>query len=361
MPSCKCILTEQLYQSNSSNIVPIAFEITKQPNKVNYSIGDTFDITGLEGIISYGISGSTTVLSTAKIPDNISLDDLRFNPSRALEKTDIEVTISYTENRRTVNSNVQIIVKEPFVWGNESEVGDAEWWAGLKNWAINATEAEREACIGKKKKVALLGVSILNWLANAKISTICIGADIDGPNTLTFQTEGCSPNSLSFGAENARYSASNVLGKVNTFVINCSASHSVKSIIKLTCESEPNRTQTQIANTESTQKGFLPSDCEMGFIAGADNSQGKGYAMSYQEWAKDGSQKPYQYYTSNTSRIKYKCSSNGDLTTTTVYYWERSSTYDVLNRACVIRVDGSPFWLGNISTNAYLAPAFVIG
>jgi hypothetical protein len=66
----------------------------------------------------------------------------------------------------TVSANV-------WSWGDETAVGDADWWARLKSWASTASATERSDCVGKKKLVSL-STSVLG--ANAA-TMICIGAD----------------------------------------------------------------------------------------------------------------------------------------------------------------------------------------
>jgi hypothetical protein len=68
----------------------------------------------------------------------------------------------------------------------------------------------------------------------------------------------------------------------------------------------------------------------------------------------------YQYYTNNTSRIKYVLDSTGTLTTTTGWYWERSRGYNSSNVVCYVNTDGTADYAGYSGSHG-LAPAFVIG
>ena len=61
----------------------------------------------------------------------------------------------------------------------------------------------------------------------------------------------------------------------------------MKSVTK-TYSSANNNSYTNTADKSATGKAWLTSDCEMGFIAGADASNGKGYASSYSEWTSGG-------------------------------------------------------------------------
>jgi hypothetical protein len=58
-------------------------------------------------------------------------------------------------------------------WGDETAIGDADWWRGLKNKMQEMTTSEREDWIGKKKLV-----SLSTAVQNANAATmVCIGAD----------------------------------------------------------------------------------------------------------------------------------------------------------------------------------------
>lgn len=94
----------------------------------------------------------------------------------------------------------------------------------------------------------------------------------------------------------------------------------------------------------------------MGFPKGADYSNGKGYAASYDEFCQQNiSKTAYQYYISNNSRIKYL----GDSSSSACNYWERSLFRNGTYLACTVFSDGKPN-IGNYKYNSGFAPAFVI-
>lgn len=94
----------------------------------------------------------------------------------------------------------------------------------------------------------------------------------------------------------------------------------------------------------------------MGFPKGADYSNGKGYSASYDEFDQYNiSKTPYQYYTSNNSRIKNQGDSGS-----AYYYWERSLYYSSTGLACCVHRDGKPAG-DNYDGSRGFAPAFVIG
>lgn len=215
----------------------------------------------------------------------------------------------YDEDIATIKQKLSTLV---FDWGDENAVGDAAWWVGLQKHIATLDEAGRLALIGKKKKVSLSS-PVLG--ANAA-SMICIGSDIDADCTLTFQTEGTLPDDTVFGSD-ALWDGSDAQSLCNDFANYCSAKDSIKSITKLNISAD-------IADIQTTAKCWIPSECEMGFTS----SDRYSYVTRRNEWTLGGKTQAYQYYTDDYNRLKYKMSSNGNLTTNTVMYWERSRHFD---------------------------------
>lgn len=205
----------------------------------------------------------------------------------------------------------------PFDWGDENVVGDATWWSNLRTWVINATDNERQACIGKRK-----GVSLSSPVGGFDsefdlISMICIGADQDGIGTLTFQTQKASFES-DFGTSSL-WNGSNAQSLCNQFGEKCSASASLKSITKLT-----GITQGQ-TEEETTAKCWIPSACEMGIRS---SDIGVTFA-SESEWTKGiVDPKPYSYYIDDNRRVKQMTFINetmgGAVSTVPASYWTRT-------------------------------------
>ena len=239
-----------------------------------------------------------------------------------------------------------------FDWGDETAIGDADWWAGLKRWiTTNASADDRAACVGKKKLVSL-STAVLG--ANAA-TMVCIGADQDGTDTLTFQTEGTLPTSTIFGS-NAVWIGSTARTECQNFYNYCSAKASIKTVSKGTCPStNTSRSGTATYNDETV---WLPSEREMGLDTYSSLSTANSTTSKAE--CTQGYNAAYSYYTSNTTRVKYTMNANGSLTTTTSYYWERSRTYDSSNGVCCVGDDGSAY--GDFfHGSSCLAPAFVIG
>ena len=255
-----------------------------------------------------------------------------------------QITITMKEGTNYTGATLVFkIHAEYWSWGNENEVGDADWWAGLKNWVSTAQTADLKNCEGRKKKVSLTS-PVCGWNT---ASMICIGAEIDGDKTLTFQTEMCSPSTLNqFG--------SNAQTECNNFAKNCSASASLKTIkIKYRLQYTSSRNQTSDQTYEC--QCFLPSECQMGLDQ---------YSIASDEYTVDGEQTAYPYYTDNGKRVKHQDQPDGsgsNTTGSTGWYWERSRRCGSANCVCIVDTDGTPNTTGYNGTSGRLAPAFVIG
>ena len=236
-------------------------------------------------------------------------------------------------------------------WGDENAVGDANWWSGLRTWVLSSSTTDNmlAACLGKRKKVSL---STAVQGGNAA-SMMCVGYNIDGSGkSLTFQSD-ILPTLGAFSSSSALWNGSNAQNICNNFASYCSANSSLKRVTILYCSSNSSG-QGQNTDTSYQCYGFLPSECQMGCTTTA------GYAKSQSEWTSGGKQTPYQYYTSDSSRVKYKMDANGNLTSSANYYWERSRYYN--NSSYVCNVYNNGYFNSNIySSSVGFAPAFVIG
>lgn len=318
----------------------------------NYENGVTVTIT-YDGDGTLAVSGNVTGLTATLSGKTITI---KGNGTTATSTT---FTVSATAGTNySKPSNLTISASATYwEWGTESTIGDAAWWAGLKAWAAGATVAERKACEGKKKKVSL-STAVLG--ANA-INMVCIGADFDGVGTLTFQSESTLPTQFAYstnrGSNDAstQWEGSTAQAHCNSIASYCSASASIKEIT-VQWSSVCNNSKTNTPDKTATAKVWLPAECQMG-IAGS-------YASSQTEWnVGQTNQAAYAYYTDANSRKKFAGDANGNATTTTSWYWERSRYYNT-NRAnfvCGVDYDGNAnyYYYGN--TDGRLAPAFVIG
>lgn len=272
------------------------------------------------------------------------------NGSTAVASTTITVIVAAGANYTAPTNKTFTVTATYWEWGSETAVGDAAWWAGLKSWAATATASERAACVGKTKMTSL-STAVLG--AN-NILMRCIGADRDGTGTLTFHSAGGLPTSTTFGSSTA-WINSTARSLCQNIYDYCSAKASIKTVSKGLAAYNSRRNG---AVTYTDETVWLPSEREMGL----DNYSSLSTANSTTSKAEctQGYNASYSYYTSNSTRVKYKAAANGTLTTTTVYYWERSRYYNDSTGVCGVNTDGSANFTYYDDSSA-LAPAFVIG
>lgn len=243
-----------------------------------------------------------------------------------------------------------------FEWGDETAIGDSAWWLALKEWVVSTSAAERQACIGKTKKVSLSSAV----LGATAYTMRCIGADEDGEGTLTFESVYTCPSTLRFGWNPAKWIGSNARSWLSgSFYNNCSAKNAIKTISKGTCSttgsSKYKRDATPTYNNETI---FLLSEREIGLDSYAPlsvaNSTTTAAECTY------GYNAPYSYYANGGSRIKYRGNASGDATTSDEIYWLRSKYNKDDAYETAVYGTGSASY-GKYNATYYLAPAFVIG
>lgn len=336
---------------------------TASINASNYSSGATITVTNPTGTITVTSSNNTAC------PVSLSGNTITIKGDGKTAGTyTITVKCAASTNYTAPSDKTITVTIAYWSWGTETDIGDATWWNGLKAALPGMTAAERSALVGKKKKLtiseAFLGVN-----ANQGISVICIGADQDGANTLAFQTEGLFPTQFAYSTNrggndaSVAWEGSTAQTHCNTFASKCSASAAMKSVTK-TYSSVCNNNQNNSADKSSTGKAWCTSDCEMGFVAGAGGeTTEKGQASSYSEWTSGGTQTAYSYYTDHGRRKKLVMDANGNITTSTSWYWERSRYYGtrLSGSMCAVSDGGSPGSSYYSTTYGRLAPAFVIG
>lgn len=84
-----------------------SIEITETPDKVEYKEGEVFDTEGMEVTAKYS-DGSTKVVTEYEI-----------SPNKELTKEDTKITISYTEDGKTVKATQEITVEEKTTGGED--------------------------------------------------------------------------------------------------------------------------------------------------------------------------------------------------------------------------------------------------
>lgn len=334
------------------SIAKAAGSLRVQPTTVdlngsNYSTGINVTITRSgDGTISY----SPTSVSGLTMSLNGNTLNIRGNGSTAISGRVITISVAEGTNYLAPSSRTVTVNATYWDWGSETAVGDQDWWASLKTWARSASASERQACVGKTKKVSLSS-AVLG--ANQALMR-CIGYDRDGTGTLAFQTAGTLPNSLEFG-NSAVWMNSDARTQCRNFASRCSASNSITTVSKGTC---PNTNDSRNGSvTYNSETGWLPSEREMGLdtwspLSTANSSTSKAECTQ-------GYNAPYQYYDSNADRIKYGMDASGNVGNTARYYWERSRYYSSSNGVCRVYTNGTASY-NNYSGGRYLAPAFVI-
>lgn len=336
------------------SIAKVAGSLSVQPTTVdlngsNYSAGVNVTITRAgDGTISY----SPTSVSGLTMSLNGNTLNIRGNGSTAISGRVITISVAEGTNYLAPSSKTITVNATYWDWGSETAVGDQDWWASLKTWARSASASERQACVGKTKKVSLSS-AVLG--ANQALMR-CIGYDRDGTGTLAFQTAGTLPNSVRFG-NGPEWAQSEARTQCVNFARKCSASNSITTVNKGTCPNVSTGSQRNDGVIYNNETGWLPSEREMGLdtwspLSTANSSTSKAECTQ-------GYNAPYQYYDSNADRIKYSMDASGNVGSTAREYWERSRYYDFSSTVCYVEKGGDANG-SHYSGNTFLAPAFVI-
>lgn len=237
----------------------------------------------------------------------------------------------------------------PWSWGDQTAVGDVSWWRDLYNWIQNSTVAERKACIGKTKKLTL-SKSVLG--ANTVVM-LCIGADEDGDNTLTFQTMNVLPKSFTVSYSTAWLNSAQRTQCIN-FYNACQIQDYIKTVKKGVAETGTQGNGTVIYNWETVwilSLRELNYDLDEASISAANSTQTKA-ECTYNFNA------PYTYYQNNI-RGKQIANSNGVVSGSNfAIYPTRSMKY---NGHVYYIYDTNYCTYASSDFTSYLAPAFTIG
>lgn len=234
-------------------------------------------------------------------------------------------------------------------WGDQTAVGDVFWWRDLYNWVQNSTVAERKACIGKTKKLTL-SKSVLG--ANTVVM-LCIGADEDGDNTLTFQTMNVLPRSFTVSYNTAWLNSAQRTQCVN-FYNACQIQDYIKTVKKGVAQTGSEGNGTVIYNWETVwvlSFRELNLDSDYASISASNSTQTKA-ECTYNFNA------PYTYYQNNV-RGKQIADSNGAVSGSNfAIYPTRSMKYN----GYVYYIYNTNDWTyASSNFTSYLAPAFTIG
>lgn len=234
-------------------------------------------------------------------------------------------------------------------WGDQTAVGDVFWWKSLYNWVQNSTVAERKACIGKTKKLTLSKAV----LGATTVVMLCIGADEDGDNTLTFQTMNVLPKSFTVSYSTEWLNSAQRTQCIN-FYNACQIQDYIKTVKKGVAQTGTQGNGAVIYNWETVwvlSFRELNLDSDYASISVSNSTQTKA-ECTYNFNA------PYTYYQNNV-RGKQIANSDGAVSGSNfASYPTRSMKYN----GYVYYIYNTNDWTyANSNFTGYLAPAFVIG
>lgn len=260
-----------------------------------------------------------------------------------------------TNHNAPANKTISVSVQLWNGWGSETEVGDSDWWDGLKNWTINASSAERKACVGKTKRISLSPT----LLGGSQVLMRCVGADQDGVGTLTFTAVSALPNKYKFDNYRGYWIGSVARDQVcQLFYDRCSAKNAIKTVKKGTCSSANISRNSNVSYND--EKVFLLSEREYGLdlcsSISVENSTTSKAECTY------GYNAAYNYFTNNSTRVTYLGDSIGNPTSNYADQWTRSVYYADSKYISKLQgvIGGQTAGSKYDNTQGY-APAFVIG
>lgn len=235
-------------------------------------------------------------------------------------------------------------------WGSETEpgAGDATWFRGLKEWMQTATDEEMQACVGKTKSVTLT-------TAVAAVTTHlvrCIGANQDGPKTMTFQTVNNLKKQSAFLSSSTSLVKWGTCQLRSTYIAEYYEAFPAKDCIKLLAK------QYTYGNVFTTVDDYvwIISLAELGQTIAAG-----GFIPYSDEYTAGGSMTPYSYYADldATKRIK---DFGDDLPGRYNYCWTRSRAKNTSTNIIMVNGrDGAMYRSSATSSTYQFAPCFTIG
>lgn len=300
-----------------------------------------------------------------------------------------QVTFNGQEVNEIYRNNTLVWTRPgSYAWGNEDEVGDAQWWLDLQAWVRTATPEALNACVGKVKKVSLSET----YLGANAVSMRCIGANQDGENTLAFQAAGGLPERISFGHidvtfmwvgwaapsrdlvswepnlqlgetwANYPYKDSDARNYCNTFYNLCSAHDAIKPVLKGTVNIGAYSNRTSTTAEYKTETVFLLSELELGF----DKHSYIAASVSTPENAEAtyGYNRPYAYWHAAQTDSLGVMDADGNVTPpgsdVSNLFWTRTKVYNNPIHVCVCK---NGVYLNHqlCYYSGYFQPAFVIG
>lgn len=363
------IVTLQWYEQptgGGTSIVLDSIEVFTPPNKTIYTVGQTFDITGMQIIARYNLGLSKIVT------------EYTYSPDGALTNEDTYVTISYTENgvTKTVQQPITVVTAFPVLNDNSWDIISSLSQGG---------EASAYWAVGDAKQITLNGtigtvaydnyqpwVFILGFNHNAALEGNnlihfgCFRADQDYQvnnsialddefyNTqtstqLAFHMNATNTNRGGWEASLMRStlldseadSPSQAIEFSFLAALPADLQNVLRKCTKYTNNVGNNNTEEAVTSTE--EWAFLLSEWE---VQGARTSANQ-YEQNYQQ--------QYEYFASGNSKIKYKQTDNGAALT----WWLRSPNVTNSYIFCLVGTSGSTF-SNNASFSFGFAPGFCV-
>lgn len=344
------IVTLQWYEQptgGGTSIVLDSIEVFTPPNKTIYTVGQTFDTTGMQIIARYNLGLSKIVT------------EYTYSPDGALTNEDTYVTISYTENgvTKTVQQPITVVTAFPVLNNNSwdiisslSQGGEASaYWAvgDAKQITLNGTIGTVAYdnyqpwvfILGFNHNAALEGNNLIHFgcfrtSQNYQITnTIALDDEFYNTQTSTELAFHMNANNTNAGGWDGSLMRSLILNSdIETpsqaiefsflAALTPDLQNALRKCTKYTNNVGNNNTELAISPTEDW--AFLLSEYEVQGVRTCANE----FEQNYQQ--------QYEYFANGNSKIKYKQSDNS----VAMYWWLRSPDATRSNIFCGVSTSG---------------------
>ena len=361
--------TAQWYEQptgGGTSVVLDSIEVFTPPNKTIYTVGQTFDTTGMQIIARYNLGLSKIVT------------EYTYSPDGALTNEDAYVTISYTENGVTKTAQQPIVVITAFPVLNDNS------WDTISSLSQGG-EASAYWAVGDAKQITLNGtvgaVTYNNYQPWVFIMGFNHNAALEGNNLIHF---GCFRAGQDFQVDNSialddefynTQTSTQLAFHMNTTNTNTGGWEA--SLMRSTLlDSEADSPSQAI---EFSFLAALPTDLQNVLRkctkytnnVGNNNTEEavtltEEWAFLLSEWEVQGArtyanqyeqnyQQQYEYFVSGNSKIKYKQTNNGS----SLIWWLRSPNATLSSAFCRVAASGGAS--GSYASYSFgFAPGFCV-
>ena len=361
--------TAQWYEQptgGGTSVVLDSIEVFTPPNKTIYTVGQTFDTTGMQIIARYNL-GLTKIVT-----------EYTYSPDGALTNEDTYVTISYTENgvTKTVQQPITVVTAFPVLNDNS--------WDTISSLSQGG-EASAYWAVGDAKQITLNGtvgaVTYNNYQPWVFIMGFNHNAALEGNNLIHF---GCFRAGQDFQVDNSialddefynTQTSTQLAFHMNTTNTNTGGWEA--SLMRSTLlDSEADSPSQAI---EFSFLAALPTDLQNVLRkctkytnnVGNNNTEEavtltEEWAFLLSEWEVQGArtyanqyeqnyQQQYEYFVSGNSKIKYKQTNNGS----SLIWWLRSPRAASGSVFCGVAASGGATI--SVASNSFgFAPGFCV-